>query len=296
MADKPDSWLALGSSELSAEIDPHGAQLSTLRDRNGLDLLWNGDPAVWAGRAPVLFPIVGALAGGAYRVGGRSYRLGRHGFARGKPFEVVEHDATGALLRLAADESTFAVYPFAFELYVGFAVSDSMLGVRIEVRNTGREDLPASLGFHPAFRWPLPYGEPRDAHSIEFATHEPDALRRIDGEGLVTPVEHPTPIAHGKLDLTDGLFREDALIFDQIKSRKVLYGATQGPRIEVSYPDSPYLGIWSKPGAGFICIEPWQGLADSQGFSGEIWQKTGMRRLAPGEAASLNVTLDWLPG
>jgi galactose mutarotase-like enzyme len=296
MADKPASWLSLRSSELSVEIDPLGAQLSTLRDRDGLDLLWNGDPDVWSGRAPVLFPIVGELAGGSYRLGQRSYRMGRHGFARAKPFQVIEHDDMGALLGLSADESTLAVYPFAFELYVGYAVAGSVLGVRIEVRNTGKDDLPASLGFHPGFRWPLPYGQPRAAHCIDFTADEPEPLRRINGDGLVTSVRHATPIVGRQLILVDDLFRDDALIFDQIRSRSVTYGASQGPRLQVSYPDSPCLGVWTRPGAPFICIEPWQGLADSQGFSGDIWQKAGMRRVAPGESAALNVTITWLPG
>jgi galactose mutarotase-like enzyme len=296
MADTPGHWLSLKSPELSVEIDPLGAQLSILRDAAGRDLLWNGDPAVWSGRAPVLFPIVGELASGTYRLGGRSYKMGRHGFARGKPFQVLEHSEAGALLRLSADESTLAVYPFAFELYVGFALEGPLLGVRIQVRNTGKEDLPASLGFHPGFRWPLPYGQPREAHFIEFATAEPDLLRRIDDDGLVTPVLHPTPIAGQKLLLDDWLFRADALIFDRVRSRSVTYGASQGPRMQVSYPDSPFLGVWTRPGAPFICIEPWQGLADSQGFTGDFWQKTGMRRVAPGDSATLNVMITWLAG
>jgi galactose mutarotase-like enzyme len=294
MADT-SGWLTLRSSELTVEVDPMGAQLSTLRDRAGLDLLWNGEPAVWSGRSPVLFPIVGALAGGSYRVGGQSYRLGRHGFARGKVFRVVEHSAASAHLRLAADDSTRAVYPFAFELDVRFTLEDATLAVRMEVRNTGASDLPASLGLHPGMRWPLPYGQPRAAHFLEFATDESEPVRRIDVDGLVTPERHPTPIIGRRLLLDDALFRDDALILDQVRSRHVTYGADRGPRIKVSYPDSPYLGVWTKPGAPFICIEPWQGLADSQGFSGDIWQKTGVRKVAPGATAALNVTIALLP-
>jgi galactose mutarotase-like enzyme len=228
-------------------------------------------------------------------VGGQSYTLGRHGFARGKPFQVIRHSATEALLRLAADAATRAVYPFAFELDVHFELRGPELALCIEVRNTGSEDLPASLGFHPGFRWPLPYGEPREAHYIEFATEEPAPVRRLDASGLVTPVRHPSPISGRRLMLDDSLFRDDALIFDEIRSRSVTYGASQGPRIEVSYPDSPFLGVWTKPGAPFICIEPWQGITDLQGFSGDLWQKTGIRRVAAGATAALSVTVR-LPG
>src|SRR5688572_28703931 len=117
MAALPDTqWVALRSADLSVQVDPLGAQLSVLQDRHGRDLLWHGDPAVWAGRAPILFPIVGSLAGGRYRLGDRSFALGRHGFARGKRFDVVTTKPSSALFRLREDESTLAVYPFRFEL------------------------------------------------------------------------------------------------------------------------------------------------------------------------------------
>src|SRR5688572_15595165 len=167
MAALPDTqWVALRSSDISAQIDPLGAQLSVLQDRAGRDLLWRGDPAVWAGRAPILFPIVGTLAGGRYRLGDRSYALGRHGFARGKPFEVVSTTPSSAVFRLRADESTLAVYPFRFELDVAFAVAGATLTVVASVRNTGEEDLPASLGFHPGFLWPLPSAPSRSSHYL----------------------------------------------------------------------------------------------------------------------------------
>jgi galactose mutarotase-like enzyme len=280
---------------MNVEIDPQGAQLSTLRDHAGRDLLWNGDPAVWSGRAPVLFPIVGSLAGGAYHLGGSTYRLGRHGFARGKPFTIVAYTATSALLRLSADASTLEVYPFPFELDLRFTLEEEMLAVRMEVRNTGTQELPASLGFHPGFRWPLPYDQPRAAHFLEFDEEEPDPARRINADGLVTPERHPTPIKDRRLVLDDTLFQNDALIFDQIKSRSVTYGADHGPRIQVSFPDSPFLGVWTKPGAPFICIEPWQGVSDSQGFTGEFPQKTGIFTVAPGATHALNVTITLLP-
>src|SRR5438309_1570334 len=123
MADPQNSWIPLRSGELHAEVNPLGAQLSVLRDANGRDLLWDGDPAIWAGRAPVLFPIVGELAGGKYQLGGKFYSLSRHGFARGKPFSVVGASASTATFRLSADESTLAVYPFQFELDIRFALN-----------------------------------------------------------------------------------------------------------------------------------------------------------------------------
>jgi galactose mutarotase-like enzyme len=291
--DEQNQWLSLSSGDLSVEVDPLGAQLSTLRDRAGRDLLWGGDPSIWAGRAPLLFPIVGALAGGRYRLGSATYPLPRHGFARVKHFEVVDASSGAATLRLRADEGTLQVYPFQFELDVRFALDGPTLSVTTSVRNLGADDMPASVGFHPGFRWPLPFGGARSSHFIEFAMDEPDPVRRLNAAGLLTPEPHPTPISHRRLTLADELFQDDVIIFDRIQSRHVTYGADEGPRIRVSYPDAPYLGIWTKPRAPFICIEPWHGVADPEGFAGDFRTKPGVFTVAAGSALStqLIVTL-----
>ena len=293
MPDQPAEWIALNSPQLSAAVNPLGAQLSVLRDGGGRDLLWNGDPAVWAGRAPILFPTIGELAGGGFRVGPRSYQLPRHGFARTKPFEVIAVTATEAAFSLAADESTRRVYPFEFRLDVRFALAGATLSVTSSVLNTGREVMPASIGYHPGFRWPLPYGQPRAAHFIEFATDENPWIRRLNAQGLLSAERPQTPVANRRLVLDDALFRDDVVIFDDIRSRSVTYGAHEGPRIQVSYPDATYLGVWTKPGAGFVCIEPWHGIADAAGFAGEFKDKLGAFSVPPGgvQQLSMQITL-----
>jgi galactose mutarotase-like enzyme len=287
------AWVSITSGSLTAQIDPRGAQLSSLRTQDSSELLWNGDPAVWAGRAPLLFPIVGVLVGGVYRLGGKTYALSRHGFARDKKFTVQDLGPSSAAFRLQADGSTYSAYPFQFELEVRYALSGATLSLTTAIRNAGRADMPASFGYHPAFRWPLPYEQPRAAHFIEFENEEPAPVRRIDAAGLLTPVRHPTPIANRRLQLTDALFEQDVLIFDQVKSRSVSYGSHAGPRLRISYPDAAYLGVWTKPGAGFICIEPWHGITDPEGFSGDLMEKPGVQVLKAGEAffAKMDITL-----
>jgi galactose mutarotase-like enzyme len=290
----PDqAWVSITSGVLTAQIDPRGAQLSSLKTQDSSELLWNGDPAVWAGRAPMLFPIVGVLAGGVYRLGSKSYPLSRHGFARDKTFTLRNSSPSSAEFALRADDSTYSVYPFQFELKVSYEISGTTLSLTTAIRNLGGADMPASFGYHPGFCWPLPFGQPRASHFIEFETDEPAAVRRIDHAGLLTPVRHPTPIANRRLQLTDALFQEDVLIFDRIKSRSVSYGSTQGPRLRISFSDASYLGVWTKPGARFICIEPWHGITDPEGFSGDFMQKPGVRILNGDEAffAKMDITL-----
>ena len=274
-------WVALESDGLAAAIDPLGAQLSRLRDSKGRDLLWDGDPAVWKGRAPLLFPIVGALAGGSYRVDSNTYRLPRHGFARDRRFEVIRSTRTMAELELTADQESLRLYPFRFALTVRFELDGTTLILETRIRNTGDRPMPASFGYHPALRWPLPFGRERSRHAIEVELDEPAPMRRLDAEGLLTPVPHATPISNRHLALVDSLFRDDAMIFDQIRSRSLTYGADDGPRLRLSYPDAPYLGIWTKPGAPFVCIEPWHGVADPEGFDGDFSAKPGIFVVLP---------------
>jgi galactose mutarotase-like enzyme len=296
MSPSPADWIQLSSDSLTAEIDPLGAQLSVLRDAAGNDLLWHGDPAVWGGRAPILFPIVGALNGGHYSWRRVRYPLPRHGFARGRRFELVRRSSHEALFRQVSDAKTMLIYPFHFELDVEFRIEGSALSIDATVRNTGRETMPASLGFHPAFRWPLPYGEPRDTHTIEFDFEEASRVRRLDAEGLLTDERYVTPVQGKHLRLHDALFKNDAVIFDHLKSRRVTYGGPTGRRLLVTFPNASHLGIWTKPGAGFVCIEPWRGVADPVAFNGSLNDKPGVLRVAPGASQGLRMRIELTGG
>jgi galactose mutarotase-like enzyme len=179
-------------------------------------------------------------------------------------------------------------------LDVQFTLDGPTLSVTTYVRNAGAEDMPASVGYHPAFRWPLPFGRARSSHFIEFASDEPAPIRRLDADGLLSPERYPTPISRRRLVLEDSLFQNDVIIFDEIRSRSVTYGADDGPRLRVSYPDAPYLGLWTKPRANFICIEPWHGVADPAGFSGDFKAKTGVFMVAPGAALPIKMAITLL--
>ncbi len=144
--------------------------------------------------------------------------------------------------------------------------------------------MPASFGYHPGFRWPLPFGQPRARHFIEFEREEPAAVRRIDAAGLLTPEAHRTPVAGRRLELTDALFAQDVLIFERLNSTSLSYGGQEGPRLRIGFPDASYLGLWTKPGADFVCIEPWHGITDPRGFCGDFRDKPGVKILKPGEA------------
>jgi galactose mutarotase-like enzyme len=227
------------------------------------------------------------LRDGEYRFDGRSYSMPKHGFARHSAFELAEKTSGRAVLRLEATAETRAIYPFHFALDLDFAVDGRTLTMRATIANRGGVPMPASFGFHPALRWPLPFGEPRDAHRIVFAQEEPSPIRRIDADGLLTPDPLPTPVVGDTLVLRDDLFEDDALIFDRLASRSLRYGAASDSQLQVDFQDFPTLGVWTKAGAHYVCIEPWHGSADPVGFAGDIREKPGIFEVAPGEVRSL---------
>ena len=281
----------IGSGALSAAINPFGAELTHLSDAQGRELMTDADPAYWKGRAPLLFPIVGRLNGDAYRLDGQRYAMPKHGFARRLPFEVMEAAEDRATFRLTDSEETRAAYPFAFALKMAFAVEDATLTMTASVTNTGDRDMPASFGFHPAFAWPLPYGAPRADHRIDFAEDEPGALRAITPDGLIGVEPKPSPLDGRTLYLSDALFADDALVWAPVESRILRYGAGAGfPSLDIAY-DASMLGVWTKPGAAYVCVEPWHGIADPAGFAGEIWDKPGIERLAPGGRREFRMTV-----
>jgi galactose mutarotase-like enzyme len=280
--------VGITSGTLAARINPLGAELWSLTDSAGRQYMTDADPAFWTGHAPLLFPIVGALRGGRYRVDGTDFALPKHGFARTSRFELVERDDTRARFRLTESEATLAAYPFRFVLEMEFALAGATLSMAATVHNPGSAPLPFSFGFHPAFAWPLPGGAAKEDHAIAFACEEPGAIRRIDGDGLVARSE-PTPVDGRTLRLSHDLFDEDALIWDRLGSRSLSYGARDGARLEIAFPDTPMLGIWQKPGARFICIEPWAGIADPAGFAGDFRAKPGVIELEAGASSGFRM-------
>ncbi len=282
------------SDRLSVAINPMGAELFSLCRDDGDELLWSGDPAWWGFRAPLLFPIVGMLAGGRYRYAGATYGLEKHGFARRRLFTVASAEPAAATFRLETDEDVRSRYPFAFVLEVTFCVEGAALKVEARARNLGSAPMPVSFGFHPALAWPLPQGGPREEHQIVFDHAETAPIRQVDADGLLTPDTAPTPVRRGHLRLRDSLFHRDALIFDDLRSARVSYLDARGRGVRVGFEGMPLLGLWTKPGAPFLCIEPWSGVADPVGFDGDIFQKPHILRLDPGGVRSFAMTIEAL--
>ena len=272
----------LRSDGAAATILAHGAELCSLKDMHGHELLWQAG-SEWRRHAPMLFPIVGKLKNDELRHRGKTYPMTQHGFARDHRFEWVARGPDHCTLVLTDNAVTRQRYPFAFQLSITYALQDADLDTTLEIANTGEEILPASIGAHPAFNWPLLSGLAKEAYSLAFSNEEPAPVRRLK-DGLLRSAPEPTPV-HGKtLALSERLFDADAIILDRLASKSVRYAADRGPSIEMSWEGLRELGIWSKPGgAPFVCIEPWHGMASPADFDGEFADKPGLMHVALAE-------------
>lgn len=274
-----------------------GAELVSLTDTLDQEYMTDGDPTFWSGRAPLLFPIVGALVGDALRLDGQAHTLPKHGFARRSMFRIREHSAHCAVFRLENSAKTQAAYPFAFVFDMTFALHGMTLAMTATVHNPGELPLPFSFGYHPAFAWPLPGGAEKAAHRIVFEREEPHPIRRIEkSTGLLLPEGAPTPVAGRELLLDADLFRADAVIWMDLASRSLSYGAPGGAWLDIAFPDTAMLGLWQVPGARYVCIEPWQGHSDPVGYADDFRAKPGVVSLKPGECRSFRMDVTVRPG
>lgn len=279
--------LTLANARCRATFSPHGAELTSFA-LDGLDYLWPASPAVWGRHAPVLFPIVGRLPEDTFLHEGQAYQLPQHGFARDREFALRHQGGESLTFELCDDAQTRACFPFAFRLRISYELRDTTLTVRWEVLNPAAgQELLFSIGAHPAFRCPLAPGEQFEDYF--FAFDHPVTLRRqLLRGGLRTGETAPVLTQQAELPLRYELFADDALVFAQYDFTALTLRRRRSARfVRVGFAGFPYLGLWTKgPGAGFVCIEPWQGIASPTGPPTELRDKEGILTLAPGQQFS----------
>jgi galactose mutarotase-like enzyme len=275
--------ISIAGAGLTATIKADGAELCSLRDAAGREVLWQAHQP-WPRHAPNLFPIVGRLRDDRLRLDGQEYRVTQHGFARDQRFAWLQHGPDSCRLVLADNDATRAMFPFAFRFEIAYAVQGDTLTITFRVANPGDVVLPASMGAHPAFRWPLLDGIAKQDHRLEFAVAETAPTRRVAG-GLLLADSFANPVQGRSLPLDPALFAHDAIIMDRPASRSVRYTAPGAPVVEVSWDDGfPELGIWSRVDADLLCIEPWHGMSSPVDFDGDFHDKPGIMLIQPGEA------------
>jgi galactose mutarotase-like enzyme len=276
---------------VTVEVSSLGAEMQTLTTGDGRSWLWNGDAAFWAGRSPVLFPMVGRAPDDKVTIDGKTYAMGQHGFARRSEFTLASSTATMSRHELGASEATRSLYPFEFLLAVEHEVKGDALTVTAEVNNRDSRPMPYGVGFHPAFVWPLPGASSEQPHVVTLDNGGEPKLARLQG-GLVRPEKLASPFSGGSLTLDHAMFEDDAMIFPEGAGTGLRYHAEGGPTLQFSFERLPNLALWTKPGAPFICIEPWHGTAAELGGSDDLAKRPYSETLAPGATARYSFTVE----
>ncbi|MBJ3786746.1 aldose 1-epimerase family protein [Devosia sediminis] len=273
----------IANDQVTVDVAALGAEMQSMQTRDGRHWLWHGDATYWTGRSPILFPIVGKAPNDSLTIAGERYQMSQHGFARRSNFELVTEESDRCVYRLTASEASKAMYPFDFQLDVEHRVEGRAVVVSAEVTNRDTRVMPYGIGFHPAFAWPLP-GAAGQVHSVTLEDGGEPALHRLSG-GLVTPEALASPFVRGRLELRHDDFAQDAMVFPEGAGAGLRYGPETGPSIEFIWENLPNLALWTKPGAGFICLEPWHGTAAEVGGSDELSERPYSELLGPGAVA-----------
>nr|WP_315183110.1 aldose 1-epimerase family protein [uncultured Flavobacterium sp.] len=262
------------NSNLSAKINPFGAELISLKSNNNKEYIWEGNPDFWGKHSPVLFPIVGTLKNNSFLYEGTQYHLSRHGFARDMTFELIEKKENSATFSIKSSVETLKKYPFEFELQLIYTLHNSNLNIEYKVINTGKSKMPFSIGAHPAFALAGNF----ENYSIAFEKEEPLEYYLLEND-LISSKTAIIQSNQKQIPLTYDLFENDALIFKKLQSNALTILEDSNPVLTVRFEDFPSLGIWTKMNAPFLCIEPWFGYSDTNENSGNLFEKEGIQVL-----------------
>ncbi len=283
----------LTRDQYHAVIESHGGELISFRDPEGTEYIWDGNPAYWPGRNPLLFPIVGNLKNGEVNFDGVAYKMGRHGFARDNEFVPVERGEDFIVLELCESEETLAKYPYPFKLQVRQQLTGGGFITAFRVENTGDQPMPFCIGAHTAFRCPIFDGESFEDYDIVFDEKEDIDMRLLTAEGLVSH-DRTEPFLQGedRYALGHEVFaRVDTIILEGLKSRGIcLKNRNTGRGVRMEFEGFPMMAFWTKGAekAPYICLEPWHGCAAVDNESGEFRDKPHCMTLLPGEVKELS--------
>jgi len=267
---------------LKVTVKETGAELCSIQNKeNNKEYIWQANPDIWGNHAPNLFPVIGVLKEGKFNFEGQEYELPKHGFIRyNENMRIKEKSENHLVFELLYSEETLMMYPFKFDFRISFTLNEKSLEINHQIINLDKQPIYFSLGGHPAFNIQHFENEKIKNYSLEFDQKMDLDTYTLNEEGLVSSQTKNLLKNEDSIQLTNHIFDKDALIFKNIKSKKVgLVSDKYGEILSVKYQDFENLGIWAKPGAPYVCIEPWLGIADVEETDQNLKNKEGIIEL-----------------
>lgn len=282
--------MQIANHRLTIEISARGGELRSITTPDGAQWLWQGDAAWWTGRSPLLFPVVGRSPDNTVTIAGLPHAMPAHGIARISDFAEEARGSDWARLVLEDSAASRENYPFAFRLVLTYRLVEATLSVIASVTNRDSIAMPFQFGFHPGFSWPLPGGAGQ-RHSVVLANGAEPALHRLDGDRRLVDAPLPSPFSAGRLVPEPAMFEADAMLFLAGAGHDVSFRVDNGPGVRMVTANLPHFAIWQKPGAPFLCLEPWHGTTPFAGTGNALETRHGAMLLPAGETADFRMEL-----
>ncbi len=274
----------ISNSSVTAKIKEDGAELISFKSKStNIEYMWNGNSEYWGRHAPVLFPIVGQVKNKTYYVDGKEFNLPQHGLARDQKFEVTTKESNAITFQLRYSEETLKVYPYKFLLEISYSLEGSEISTNYRVVNLDSGEMLFSIGGHPALNCPIALDTTFEDYELSFEHSEkPNQIHLNTETGLRNGKVTEENIG-SRLNLNYDLFKNDAIIFERLKSKKVILQSPKtNYKVIFDFDGWEYLAFWTKkPGTPFICIEPWLGITDPDNSDQQFESKLGIQKLEP---------------
>ena len=270
------------NDKLQVEILSLGAQMCSIKDTDGTEYLWQGNPKYWEDMAPNLFPYIARMTDKKYTVYGNTYEMDIHGFAKDSKFDVKQLAEDHIVFSISDTEETRKQYPFAFMFEVDYRIEDCKLLVTYGVKNNDDKVMYFGVGGHPGFNVPMEEGLAFEDYYLEFDTVEDAKRVGFSDDCFVTGSNEKYDLKDGKR-IRHNLFDDDAIILVDMSKGVALKSDKGNKAIHVTYPDMPYLGLWHWPktDAPYVCIEPWSSLPSRKGVVEDLTTQPGLVSLEP---------------
>lgn len=277
--------MKLENKFLKVEINELGAEITRVYDKeNDTEIIWEANPKFWKRHSPVLFPNVGKNYKNQVLINGKKYETSQHGFARDSIFKCINQCENGVEYMITANNETKKVYPFEFELIVGYELKEKEIIVTWQVNNKDSQPIYFTIGAHPAYRFKD--GDKKENYilmfnkkdSLEYMFLDPEYGTAIDSK------KYQLSLDNGKYQLNEKIFENDALILDGGQVEEVWLCYKDGTkRAGMKCSGFPNFGIWSVKDAPFVCLEPWMGRCDNTGFEDELSTKDNVNKVEQGK-------------
>ena len=265
--------ITISNTKISATINSIGAELIRL-EKDNKNYIWTVDETYWNKTSPILFPIVGRLKNDSYSINNTTFELPRHGFARNYDFQIVNQTENSVLFQLESNSETLKNYPFDFQLQLEYVLEGNSLKTKYSIVNKSNTTMPFSIGAHPAFAIDNNFKN----YSLRFNKEDKFISFELENEQFNNSFKEISTV-NNTISLDYSLFEKDALVFKHLNSNELTLLENEQEVLSVQFDGFPYLGIWTKPNAPFLCIEPWCGLADNVNHNGELSVKEGINLL-----------------